>query len=65
MINLYQLSLHDHRRAAAKKLIKNERIYNLLTDKNSSYAKQMKALQDLHKQVYEIYRNAPDEIQED
>ena len=61
-MDLYKISLPDHRRDSSKRLKENERAYASLTNKESPYAKQMKALQDLHRQVYEIYKNAPSEL---
>lgn len=61
-MNLYKISLPSHRRESSKRLNENERAYSSLENKNSSYAKQMKALQDLHRAVYEIYKNAPNEL---
>ena len=59
--NLYAISLPNHRRKAKSLLMQNKSAYNSLSNKDSNYAKQMKALQDLHRQAYEIYENAPDE----
>jgi hypothetical protein len=64
MMDLYKISLQDNRRSSLKLLRENERAYALLTNKESSYAKQIKALGDLHKQVYEIYKNAPSKIED-
>ena len=60
--DVYKISLSDHRRESAKILKENERAYSSLANKDSSYAKHIKALQDLHRQVYEIYKNAPNEL---
>ena len=59
---MYKLSLKDWRANAKKRLRENERAYNSLDCKKSDYAKTIKALQDLHRKVSEIYDNAPDDI---
>jgi len=64
MTDVYKISIKDHRRLAKKRLTENEKAYASLKNKESLYAKAIKGLQDLHRQVYEIYRDAPDEIQQ-
>lgn len=59
---MYKVSIADHRRSAKKRLTENEKAYDSLKEKGSVYAKSIKQLQDLHRAVYEIYKNAPDEI---
>ena len=59
---MYKLSLKDHRASSKKRLAENERAYDSLKDKTSKYARTIKALQDLHKQAYEVYKNADNEI---
>lgn len=59
--DMYKVSICDNRRIAKKRLLENEKAYNSLQNKNSIYAKSIKQLQDLHWQVYEIYKNAPDD----
>ena len=60
--DIYKVSIKDHRRIAKKRLFDNEKAYNSLQNKDSLYARSIKQLQDLHRAVYEIYKNAPDEI---
>ena len=60
--DMYKVSIRDHRKVAKKRLTENEKAYNSLQNKDSVYARSIKQLQDLHRQVYEIYKNAPDEI---
>ena len=62
MSGLYEISLKDWRRASSKTLRENERAYESLKDKTTLYAKEIKALQDLHRKVNEIYKNAPKDI---
>ena len=60
--DIYKQSLRDHRSVSAKRLRENERCYDSLRIKTTEYAKTIKALQDLHRKVYEIYKNAPSEL---
>lgn len=62
MINVYKVSLKDHRSSAKKRLKDNEGAYDSLKNKNSHYARQILALQNLYRRVCEIYDNAPNEI---
>ena len=62
MSDMYRVSIRDHRRIAMSKLSENEKCYDSLQNKESSYAKGIKQLQDLHRQVYSIYKNAPDGV---
>jgi len=64
MSDLYRISLPGYRRSSLDRLKENRKAYNSLTNKDGLYAKQMKALHDLHIQVYEIYKNAPDQLGE-
>jgi len=59
---VYKVSLANHRRKAKRRVSENEMSYNSLKNKESSYARSIKALGDLHKQVSEIYNNAEDDI---
>ncbi len=61
MSDVYRVSIRDHRAIAKKKLSDNEKAY-ASQNKESAHAKGIKQLQDLHRQVYEIYKNAPNEI---
>jgi len=63
MKTIYRVSLGDARKEAASKLDQNRRAYQALKNKDSDYANTLLALQDLHRQVYEIYWEAPDEIE--
>lgn len=60
--DIYLISLKDVRRKHKKALKENEQCYNSLKNKDSEYARIVKALQDLHRKAYEIYKDAPDEI---
>ena len=64
MTDVYRVSIKDHRKEALKRLEENERGYASLTDKRTGYAKAIKALQDLHRQVWAIYRDAPNDFEE-
>lgn len=59
---IYKASLKDARANLAKKVNDNSRCYEGLKNKDSQYAKVVKALGDLHLEAYNIYKNAPDEI---
>lgn len=61
--DIYLISLKDIRRQSKKRLRENEKCYDSLKNKDSEYARIVKALQDLHREVYEIYRNAPDGLE--
>jgi hypothetical protein len=62
IMKIYSVSLKNIRAASKKRLRENEQCYNSLNNKDSEYARIVKALQDLHRQVYEIYKNAPNEL---
>ena len=64
-MDIYRMSIKDHRARIKKLLRENERCYDSLKNKDSFYAKQVFALQKLHRQVSEIYDNAPDECDYD
>lgn len=61
MSDLYEISIPGHRKRTAKILNENVAAYDSLSDacKKSDYGRQIKALQDLHRAAYMIYRNAP------
>ena len=65
MSDLYSISIKDHRRKSKRLLRENERCYESLTNKESEYARQVMALQKLHRARCEIYDNAPDVLQEE
>jgi hypothetical protein len=65
MQDLYKISLKDHRTRSKKLLRENERCYDSLKIKDGAYAKQVFALQQLHRQVSEVYDNAPNDFDED
>jgi len=60
--SIYKISLRAARAKSKKTLRENERAYSSLKNKDSDYAKTIKALQDLHRQVSEIYDSADDDI---
>jgi hypothetical protein len=59
---IYSVSLKNCRSKSKKVLRENERAYNSLVNKDSEYAKIIKAMQDLHRKVADIYDNAKDDI---
>ena len=59
---MYKLSLKDHRSLAKKRLNANMRAYDSLKENTSKYAKTIKVLQILHKQVSDIYDNAENDL---
>jgi len=64
-MDLYRMSIKDHRTRIKNLLRENERCYASLNNKDSYYARQVFALQKLHREVYEIYKNAPDDFETD
>lgn len=63
MASMYQISIKEWREKSAKTLRENKQAYNALKDKTTIYAREIKALQDLHRKVDEIYKSAPSNIQ--
>lgn len=63
MTDVYNISLKDHRSKAKKRLRENERCYDSLKNKDSLYARQIFALQELHRKVSNIYDTAPSVIE--
>jgi len=59
---IYKISLNACRTKSKKALRENERAYDCLKNKDSDYANAILAIQRLHRDVVEIYDNAPDEI---
>ena len=62
MASMYQISIKEWRKKSVKALRENEQAYNSLKDKTTIYAREIKALQDLHRKVDEIYKRAPSNI---
>ena len=60
--DIYLISLKSARRRLKKAVRENEQCYNSLKNKDNEYARIVKALGDLHRSAYEIYKNAPDEL---
>jgi len=62
---VYKVTLKYARAMSKKRLRENERCYDSLKNKDTDYARVVKAIQDLHRQSAEIYANAADDIFED
>lgn len=59
---IYAVSLRECRRKAKKTMEDTERSFSILKDKDSEYAKIIKAMAVLHRKAFLIYENAPSEI---
>lgn len=62
MVDLYSISIKENRKATKKRLNEINLSYEVLKDKSTLYARQIKALADLYRDVYLVYKNAPDQI---
>ena len=59
---MYRETIKSNRATTEKKLAENEQCYNSLKNKDSEFARQVLALQKLHRRAFEIYRDAPDDL---
>ena len=59
---IYTVSLKDARSALRIKVHENNKFYEALRNKESDYAKAVKAIGDLHKKALAVYESAPLEI---
>ena len=58
----YKIGLRAARSKIKETLRESELGYSIFKNKDSDYARSIKALQDLHRQVSEIYDSADDDI---
>lgn len=59
---VYSLSVKHERQRMKKALDENKMCYESLINKESDYAKAVKALGDLREKAYSVYRDAPSTI---
>jgi rubrerythrin len=59
---VYTVTLASMRRQTKKSLSQSEAAYKSLKCKDSTYAKAIKQMMELHRKAYEVYRDAPDNI---
>ena len=60
--NIYSTTLKQHREESKKRFNESSKSFESLKNKDSDYAIAVKAINDLHKQVCDVYNGAPDEI---
>jgi hypothetical protein len=62
MAECYTATIKNCKRESKRKLLDMQRAYDSLTNKNTEYARDIKAIIDIYKSVDEIYANTPIEI---
>ena len=60
--SLYQYTINQNRIEERHKVNRMIKTYESLKDKNTDFAKEVKAILDLRKKVLELYIGAPDSI---
>ena len=63
--SVYKISVPNHQRIATRLATECRRSYDALQNKDSGYARDIKALAELHERVAKIWRDAPREVKAD
>ena len=62
-LKVYSASLKDAKRSLKKQISQSEAAYNSLQNKDSNYARAIRAITDLNIKALEVYESAPNELE--